>query len=127
MNYYVSRMGANRIDDGQGINEHFFTFGSNHAADDQRLVSCLRIMPSSSALITCFSSGANLENSFTLEAKIAIRAALIGDVYRFVMKADGVDFLEAHRRLGGHEAGAKLVGVAEQQWLERAVDHHHAR
>lgn len=50
-----------------------------------------------------------------------------GDVYRFVMKADGVDFREAHRRLGGCEAEAKSVGVAEQQWLERAVDHYHAR
>jgi DNA primase catalytic core len=50
-----------------------------------------------------------------------------GDVYRFVMKADGVDFREAHRRLGGHEAEAKSVGVTDQQWLERAVDHYHAR
>jgi RHS repeat-associated protein len=33
----------------------------SHAAEDQRLASCLRIMPSKSALITCFSSGANLE------------------------------------------------------------------
>jgi hypothetical protein len=43
------------------------------------------------------------------------------------MKADGVDFREAHRRLGGHKAEAKSVGVADQQWLERAVDHYHAR
>jgi DNA primase catalytic core len=50
-----------------------------------------------------------------------------GDVYRFVMKAEGVDFREAHRRLGGHEAETKSVSVAEQQWLERAVDHYHAR
>ncbi|MGH9930077.1 MAG: CHC2 zinc finger domain-containing protein, partial [Pyrinomonadaceae bacterium] len=50
-----------------------------------------------------------------------------GDVYRFVMKADGVDFREAHRRLGGNEAESKSVGVADQQWLERAVDHYHAR
>lgn len=50
-----------------------------------------------------------------------------GDVYRFVMKADGVDFREAHRRLGGQEAEAKSVGVEDQQWLERAVDHYHAR
>ncbi|MCA1600088.1 MAG: hypothetical protein LC776_00100 [Acidobacteria bacterium] len=50
-----------------------------------------------------------------------------GDVYRFVMKADGVDFREAHRRLGGHEAEAKGVAVEDQQWLERAVDHYHAR
>lgn len=27
-----------------------------------------------------------------------------GDVYRFVMKADGVYFREAHRRLGGHDS-----------------------
>ncbi|HSL78390.1 MAG TPA: CHC2 zinc finger domain-containing protein, partial [Pseudolabrys sp.] len=50
-----------------------------------------------------------------------------GDVYRFVMKADGVDFREAHRRLGGHEVEAKLVGVEDQQWLEREVDHYYAR
>jgi DNA primase len=50
-----------------------------------------------------------------------------GDVYRFVMKADGVDFREAHRRLGGHETAAKSVAVEDQQWLERAVDHYHAR
>jgi DNA primase catalytic core len=50
-----------------------------------------------------------------------------GDVYRFVMKADGVDFREAHRRLGGHEAESKCVGVEDQQWLERAVDHYHTR
>jgi DNA primase len=50
-----------------------------------------------------------------------------GDVYRFVMKADGVDFREAHRRLGGHEAESKCVTVQDQQWLERAVDHYHAR
>jgi DNA primase catalytic core len=50
-----------------------------------------------------------------------------GDVYRFVMKADGVDFREAHRRLGGHEAEAKCVEVEDQQWLERAVDQYHAR
>jgi DNA primase len=50
-----------------------------------------------------------------------------GDVYRFVMKADSVDFHEAHRRLGGHEPESKSVGVEDQQWLERAVDHYHAR
>lgn len=50
-----------------------------------------------------------------------------GDVYRFVMKADGVDFREAYRRLGGHEAEMKSVAVKDQQWLERAVDHYHAR
>ena len=50
-----------------------------------------------------------------------------GDVYRFVMKADGVDFREAHRRLGGHEAESQCVMVEDQQWLERAVEHYHAR
>ncbi|HKZ01303.1 MAG TPA: CHC2 zinc finger domain-containing protein, partial [Pyrinomonadaceae bacterium] len=50
-----------------------------------------------------------------------------GDVYRFVMKADGVDFREAHQRLGGSEVESKGVTVEDQQWLERAVDHCHAR
>jgi DNA primase catalytic core len=50
-----------------------------------------------------------------------------GDVYRFMMKADGVDFREAHRRLGGHEAEPKGVAVDDQRWLERAVAHYHAR
>jgi len=50
-----------------------------------------------------------------------------GDVYRFLMKADGVDFREAHRRLGGQEAEPKSVAVEDQQWLERAVDHYHGR
>jgi DNA primase len=45
-----------------------------------------------------------------------------GDVYRFVMKAVGVDFREAHWRLGGHEAESQYVLVEDQQWLERAVD-----
>ena len=48
-------------------------------------------------------------------------------MYRFVMKADGVDFREAHRRLGGHEAELNTAAVEDQQWLERAVDHYHAR
>src|SRR5262249_18739542 len=39
----------------------------------------------------------------------------------------GVDFREAHRRLGGHEAGSKSVGVEDQHWLEGAVGHYHAR
>jgi DNA primase len=50
-----------------------------------------------------------------------------GDVYRFLMKSDGVDFREAHRRLGGHEAESKSVAVEDQQWLERAVDHYQTR
>src|SRR5260370_37862670 len=43
------------------------------------------------------------------------------------MKADGVDFREAHRRLGGNEAESKSVAVEDQQWLARAVNHYHAR
>lgn len=53
-----------------------------------------------------------------------------GDVYRFVMKADGVDFREAHSRLGGHEAEprpAPSQGSDDLQWLARAVAHYHAR
>ncbi|HEU4388773.1 MAG TPA: CHC2 zinc finger domain-containing protein [Blastocatellia bacterium] len=50
-----------------------------------------------------------------------------GDVYRFVMKADGVDFREAHVRLGGREAEAKPVSADDLHWLERAVEHYHKR
>ncbi len=50
-----------------------------------------------------------------------------GDVYRFVMKADGVDFREAHARLGGGEAEAKPIGADDLQWLERAVEYYHKR
>jgi DNA primase len=50
-----------------------------------------------------------------------------GDVYRFVMKADGVDFREAHQRLGGGEAEAKPAGGDDLHWLERAVEHYHKR
>lgn len=53
-----------------------------------------------------------------------------GDVYRFVMKADGVDFREAHSRLGGHEAeprSAASIGSDDLQWLARAMAHYHAR
>ena len=50
-----------------------------------------------------------------------------GDVYRFVMKADGVDFREAHQRLGGGETEAKPVRADDLQWLERAVEHYHKR
>ncbi len=53
-----------------------------------------------------------------------------GDVYRFVMKADGVDFRAAHSRLGGHEAEprpAPSQGSDDLQWLARAVAHYHAR
>ena len=50
-----------------------------------------------------------------------------GDVYRFVMKADGVDFREAHQRLGGGEREAKVVSADDLHWLERAVEHYHKR
>jgi DNA primase len=50
-----------------------------------------------------------------------------GDVYRFVMKADGVDFREAHARLGGGEAQAKPAGADDLHWLERAAEHYHKR
>jgi DNA primase catalytic core len=50
-----------------------------------------------------------------------------GDVYRFVMKADGVDFREAHARLGGGEAHAKPVGADDLHWIERAAEHYHKR
>ena len=50
-----------------------------------------------------------------------------GDVYRFVMKADGVDFREAHQRLGGSEPEAKPVSADDLHWLERAVEHYHKR
>lgn len=58
-----------------------------------------------------------------------------GDVYRFVMKAEGVDFREAHLRLKtsagieGQESEGRVFGSELQpedlQWLERAVDHYH--
>jgi DNA primase len=55
-----------------------------------------------------------------------------GDAYRFVMKADGVDFREAHRRLTGAEpeataAEAREVEPSDLQWLERAAAHYHTR
>ena len=71
--------------------------------------------------------GCELCDGFELVPKISIRATLIsakdqhicthclgachegGDVYRFVMKADGVDFREAHQRLGGHEATSSQI------------------
>ena len=48
-----------------------------------------------------------------------------GDIYRFVMKADGVDFPEAHRRLGGTESQPQPASVDDLQWLQRAADHYH--
>jgi DNA primase len=60
-----------------------------------------------------------------------------GDVYRFVMKADGVDFCEAHLRLQAsagieaQESEARAFGSElkpeDLQRLERAVDHYHRR
>ena len=50
-----------------------------------------------------------------------------GDVYRFVMKADRVDFREAHQRLGGGEAHEKPADADDLHWLERAVEHYHKR
>jgi len=50
-----------------------------------------------------------------------------GDVYRFVMKADNVEFREAHARLGGGETHAKQAGADDLHWLERAVEHYHKR
>ena len=43
-----------------------------------------------------------------------------GDVYRFVMKADGVDFREAHRRLGGNDAAPQSArGTVEYPLMSR--------
>ncbi len=52
-----------------------------------------------------------------------------GDIYRFVMRADGVDFREAHRRLGGTEAEAQTAPTSDDEldWLERATAHYHRR
>src|SRR6266571_426113 len=57
-----------------------------------------------------------------------------GDVYRFVMKADGVDFREAHQRLiancelrNAESEPRWKLSIEDQQWLARAVDHYHAR
>jgi DNA primase len=58
-----------------------------------------------------------------------------GDVYKFVMKADGVDFREAHRRLGGEMKEEESAGPGPTSargddgvdWLERAVEHYHKR
>jgi DNA primase len=60
-----------------------------------------------------------------------------GDVYRFVMKADGVDFREAHLRLKAQsgvespESEVKAFGselsVDDFAWLQPAVAHYHAR
>ena len=61
-------------------------------------------------------------------------------MYRFVMKADGVDFVTAFRRLRAEGGGMKdetesgsgfpsslILQPSSLQWLERAVDHYHGR
>jgi DNA primase len=50
-----------------------------------------------------------------------------GDAYRFVMKADGVDFREAHRRLGGGESEPAEPAAGDLEWLGRYVEHCHTR
>jgi DNA primase catalytic core len=60
-----------------------------------------------------------------------------GDVYRWVMKAEGVDFRTAHVRLSGECGLQPIKAAAESQveaataedliWLERAVEHYHRR
>jgi len=51
-----------------------------------------------------------------------------GDIYRFVMKADAVDFREAHKRLGGEAAEPPAPTSNEElDWLERATAHYHRR
>jgi DNA primase catalytic core len=51
-----------------------------------------------------------------------------GDIYRFVMRADSVDFREAHRRLGGEAAEQPAPTSNEElDWLERATAHYHRR
>ena len=54
-----------------------------------------------------------------------------GDVYKFVMRREGVDFREAHQRLsaecGVRSAESEPAALAAQDlpWLERAVAHYH--
>lgn len=60
-----------------------------------------------------------------------------GDVYRWVMKAEGVDFRTAHARLSGEGGPAPPSAGAESRvegasaealiWLARAVEHYHRR
>ncbi|MGH9941347.1 MAG: CHC2 zinc finger domain-containing protein [Pyrinomonadaceae bacterium] len=51
-----------------------------------------------------------------------------GDIYRFVMRADAVDFREAHKRLGGEAAEPTAPAQPEElDWLERATAHYHRR
>jgi DNA primase len=60
-----------------------------------------------------------------------------GDVYKFVMKLDGLDFRSAHLRLGGRDLptpggnGARSSESADEEakpdpaWLQTVVDHYH--
>lgn len=52
-----------------------------------------------------------------------------GDIYRFIMRADAVDFREAHKRLGGQETEAQPAPTKgdELDWLERVAAHYHRR
>ena len=50
-----------------------------------------------------------------------------GDAYAWVMKTEGVDFREAHRRLGGHEVEAEAPAAGDLEWLARYAEHSHAR
>lgn len=62
-----------------------------------------------------------------------------GDVYRWMMKSEGIGFPEAHQRLGGRDGmgkaaveghaadGAETATAADLIWLERAVAHYHRR
>lgn len=65
-----------------------------------------------------------------------------GDIYRFVMRADSVDFREAHRRLTAADASTQMktpapkprtasapetvtLGAQEMEWLARVAAHYH--
>jgi DNA primase len=61
-----------------------------------------------------------------------------GDVYKFVMKLEGLDFRSAHLRLGGRDlptpggngAGSSKLTIAQEakpdpSWLETVVEHYH--
>lgn len=60
-----------------------------------------------------------------------------GDVYKFVMKREGLDFKAAHQRLSGAAPAAVSApaepepkaeaSAADLRWLERAVAHYHKR
>ncbi len=53
-----------------------------------------------------------------------------GDIYKWVMKKEGISFIEAHKKLGGNTINtisAPAAGVIAMQWLERAVSHYQKR